>query len=348
MPVAAAPAPGAPARPRLGFAGLGWIGAQRLRALAGSGAACAAAVCEPDAERAARACAGLTPAPERCASFEALVEQPLDGIVIATPNGLHEAQARSALEHGLPVFCQKPLALSQPATERLVRLARRRHLALGVDWSYRYLAGVPELRRRIREGEIGTLVAAELCFHNAYGPDAPWYYDRPQSGGGCLLDLGCHLLDLCHWLLGLTEPVAIDARCYRNGRRMDPPLAECEDFVTAELDYAGDARVHLACSWRASAGRGAVIGCRVFGTRGGAEIANVDGSFYDFEVSLAHGDRRELIAAPPDAWPGRALVEWARRLPDPGEDDLDALAVTAAAIDRIYSCTATETCRCAS
>jgi predicted dehydrogenase len=338
MPVALETAPATPpaAGPRLGFAGLGWIGAQRLQALAESGIAHAAALCEPDPARVATACAKLAPAPVVCPSFEELLEEPLDGIVIATPNAMHEAQVRAALERGIAVFCQKPLATSRAGTERLVALARRRGLPLGVDWSYRHLAGMTELRRRIREGAIGEIVAAELCFHNAYGPGAAWYYDVAQAGGGCLLDLGCHLIDLCDWLLGLRAPVEVQARCYRAGTRLVPPYRECEDSVLAGLDFASGAHVQLACSWRAPVGRGAVIACRAFGTGGGAEIVNLDGSFYAFEVALTRGAEREVLGAPPDAWPGRALVAWARELSDTDGDDLDRIAATADVIDRVY------------
>ena len=338
MPVAAERRAYAEVKPRLGFAGLGWIGGQRMQVLASAGSAEVAAVCEPDEARAGEACRPLQQPPAVCSRFEDLLAQPLDGIVIATPNALHEAQAAAAMENGMAVFVQKPLALSRAGTERLVGLAQRRGLALGVDWSYRWLAGMGELKRRIAAGEIGTITAAELCFHNAYGPDAAWYYDIERSGGGCLLDLGCHLLDLCHWLLGARDPVDVRARCFRDGRRLAPPIAEPEDLVLAEVDYANGLHAHLACSWRASVGRGAVIGCRIFGTDGGAELRNVGGSFYDFEVLLNRGDACERLGGPPDAWAGRALLDWAARLREGAgaRDDLAPLAATAGVIDRIY------------
>lgn len=329
--------PATPLTPRLGFAGVGWIGAQRMNVLAESGLARIAAVCDPDGERREAACAGLRQRPATCERFEQLLEQPLDGVVIATPNVLHEPQAAAAMERGLAVFCQKPLALTASGTARLLELARRQNLALGVDWSYRWLAGVPELKQRIEAGELGTITAAELCFHNAYGPDARWYYDPAQAGGGCLLDLGCHLLDLSHWLLGARDPREVRARCFRDGRRLPAPVREPEDFVMAEIDYASGQHVHLSCSWQASTGRGAIIECRIFGTAGGAEIRNVDGSFYDFVVALHRGAGTTVLAAPPDPWSGRALVDWTRRLREAaGCDDLGHLQTTAGVIDIIY------------
>ncbi len=326
------------AKPRLGFAGLGWIGTQRMQVLAASGSADVAALCEPDRGRVGDALRALRHPPAVCGRFEELIEQPLDGIVIATPNALHEPQAAAALERGIAVFVQKPLALSRGGTERLVDMARRRDLPLAVDWSYRWLAGMPELKRRVDAGEIGTITAAELCFHNAYGPDAAWYYDIERAGGGCLLDLGCHLLDLCHWLIGARDPAAVRARCFKEGRLLHPPLREPEDLALVDVDYGSGLAAHLACSWRASVGRGAAIGCRLFGTRGGAELRNVDGSFYDFEILITRGAEAELLGAPPDPWPGRALLDWAGRLRAGSgtSHDLAPLVTTAGVIDEVY------------
>ncbi|MBN1237462.1 MAG: Gfo/Idh/MocA family oxidoreductase [Gammaproteobacteria bacterium] len=309
-----------------------------MQALAESGAGEIAALCEPDPRRLDAAIAALDTEPALCGDFDELLDEPLDGIVIATPNALHAPQAAAALERGIAVFCQKPLALTAKDTVKIVELARRHDLPLGVDWSYRFLAGVPELKCAIARAELGTVTAAELCFHNAYGPDAGWYYDVARSGGGCLLDLGCHLLDLCHWLLGAGEPQTVNARCFSAGRRLEPPVACAEDFVIADVLYAGGVDAHLSCSWRASAGRGAIIGCRIFGTEGGAAIRNVAGSFYDFEVELCRGAESVPLAAPPDAWPGRALIDWARRVGDGEGCDPDTahLITTARVIDRIY------------
>ena len=337
------------ARPRLGFAGLGWIGAQRMQVLAGLDVADVVAVCDLQQQALDKACAPLPCKPAYCESFDDLLVQSLDGVVIATPNALHEPQSIAAMERDLAVFSQKPLALSRQGTERLLALSRKKNLPLGIDWSYRYLAGVPELKRRIRSGELGTITAAELCFHNAYGPEASWYYDVSRAGGGCLLDLGCHLLDLCHWLIGARSPQDVTARCFREGARLRPPLDEAEDFVMAEIDYASGEHVQMSCSWRASAGRGAIIGCRIFGTGGGAEIRNVDGSFYDFEVAVNHGAESTLLGAPPDAWPGRALIDWTNRLRagDGWDAEVEHVATTAEVIDRIYDREVRESKLCA-
>ncbi len=291
-------------RPRLGFLGVGWIGRSRMNAIARSGVAEVAAVCDP-----------ALPA---SVSFEELLE--LDGIVIASPSALHAGQAVAVLEAGLAVFCQKPLARTAPEARAVVDAARAADRLLGVDLSYRQ---ADAFRAALAE-EIGELVAAELVFHNAYGPDKPWFYDPELAGGGCLIDLGIHLVDLALQVAGPFERV--EARLHGS------PV---ETVATAQLDA-----VRIACSWNLHAGADAVIEASFYGTDGGVSVGNVGGSFYDFRCERLRGTGRETLVEPPDDWGGRAAVAWAERLArgerfDPAAEELVVLHET---IDRIYAC----------
>src|SRR5437764_969188 len=170
-------------------------------------------------------------------------------------------------------------------------------------------------------GAIGRVYAAELVFHNAYGPDKPWFYDPLRSGGGCLIDLGIHLVDLALWTLDFPRVSEVSSRLYSRGARFRPGNEGVEDYASATLDLAGGASVRIDCSWKLHAGRDAVISATFYGNRGGACFSNVDGSFYDFSAELLRGTRRELIAAPPDAWGGRAILNWVERLAAGGAYD---------------------------
>ena len=109
-------------RPRLGFLGLGWIGRSRLEALAASGVAEITAQADPAV-------------PDSLGSLDDLLATELDGIVIATPSALHAEQAIAALEHGVAVFCQKPLGRTAAEAEAVVEAARRADRLLCVDLS---------------------------------------------------------------------------------------------------------------------------------------------------------------------------------------------------------------------
>lgn len=327
--------------PRLGFVGVGWIGLHRLRALAAADAARIACIADalPEAtRRAAASVAAGTSAPRIAASFERLLDEDLDGVVIATPSALHAEQASAALERGLAVFCQKPLARTAHEAARVIESARSNDRLLAVDFCYRTVAGVPELRALARSGVLGEIYAADLVFHNAYGPDKPWFYEVESSGGGCVMDLGIHLVDLLLWVLDDAAVIDVASRLYAQGRLLALPAHEIEDYACAELRLANGVTARLACSWRLPAGRDAVIEAAFYGTRGAAMLRNVGGSFYDFTVEHCVGTERRVLATPPDDWGGRAVCAWAQRLAaDPGfDEDCERLVEVSRLIDAVY------------
>jgi predicted dehydrogenase len=307
------------AKARLGFLGLGWIGRARLESIVAASAAEIAGLADPAV-------------PEALDTLDELLGRGVDGVVIATPNALHARQALQALRAGAAVFCQKPLGRDVTETGAVVHAARAADRLLGVDLSYRHAEAVRRSRDLVREGELGAIYAAELAFHNAYGPDKPWFYDPVLSGGGCVLDLGTHLVDLALWVLGNPGVEAVHSRLLRGGGRA------VEDYAVARLDLETGTPVTIACSWNLPAGREAVIEAAFYGTRGAVRIHNVGGSFYDLRAERFTGTRAEAIAEPPDDWPGRALCEWAERLAvDASYDDrVEHVIDTARVLDRIY------------
>jgi predicted dehydrogenase len=322
-------------RPRLGFLGTGWIGRDRMGAIARTGIAEVALVVDPSP-----VCvdAALQDAPgaATAASLDELLAAGLDGIVIATPSALHAEQAIAALEAGVAVFCQKPLGRTEAETAAVVDAAGRADLLLGVDLSYRETAVARAVRREIAGGALGPIHAVDLVFHNAYGPDKPWFGDPVLSGGGCVIDLGIHLVDLVLWTLGFPAVEHVHSRRWHRGA---PATAgDAEDLCLATLELEGGTVARLACSWFSHEGRDAVIEATFRGRDGAVSLANVDGSFYDFTAERRTGTTRVPLAQPPDDWGGRAAVEWARRLAagerfDPAARDL---VTVAAALDRIY------------
>lgn len=325
------------AKPRVGFLGVGWIGRRRMEAMLRSGYVEVAAIVDPSHDTAQQA-AEVAPDAAVMGSLDDLLASELDGIVIATPSALHAEQSIAALERGVAVFCQKPLARTARETQRVVDAARAADRLLSVDLSYRYVAGVDRLRNLIRNGELGNVFAANLVFHNAYGPDKAWFYNPQLSGGGCVIDLGIHLVDLALWVLGFPEVEKVQSSLYAGGRSMGGRTGIVEDYATATISLASGATLQLACSWRLQAGQDAVIEASFYGTQGGAALRNVNGSFYDFTVERYRGTSRELLAEPPDEWGGRAAVDWARRLSEGQRYDpsIENIVAVAATLDRIY------------
>ena len=293
-------------RPRLGFLGVGWIGRKRLDALVAAGAAEATAVFDP---------AGAdVPGAETAASLDELLAADLDGVVIATPSALHAEQAIAALERGLPVFCQKPLAITANETRAVVDAARRADRLLSVDFCYREVEAARKLKEVVDAGELGDVFAADLVFHNAYGPDKEWFYDVQLAGGGCVIDLGIHLVDLALWVLGFPAVEEVTAQRFRDARLLARGERAIEDYAVATLVLEGGTAVRLACSWNLHAGRDCAIEATFHGKEGGVSLTNVDGSFYDFAAHRFSGTSSTLLAEPPDDWGGRAAIRWAERV----------------------------------
>jgi predicted dehydrogenase len=324
-------------KPRVGFLGVGWIGRHRMAAMAQSGRIEVAALADPSDESLHQARA-LVPEAARLDSLEALLDSPLDGLVIATPSALHAAQAEAALSRGMAVFCQKPLARNAAESLGVVDAARRADRLLRVDLSYRHTEAMRRIRALVAAGDLGDIYAVDLVFHNAYGPDKAWFRDPRLSGGGCVIDLGIHLVDLALWALDFPRVRDVSSRLFAQGHLLPSAPDVVEDHAIAQLDLAGGAVVRLACSWNLSAGCDAVIEATFHGTRGGAAMKNVAGSFYDFAAERFDGTRAIRLVEPPDPWGGRAAVQWATELAEGAgfDPDIERVVDVARVLDAIY------------
>lgn len=273
----------------------------------------AAAIADPSPEM-RLAALEMAPAAAVVDGLDELLTQDLDGLVIASPSALHAEQSIRALEAGVAVFCQKPLGRTAGEVGAVIEAARRADRLLGVDLSYRSTTGMQRIREAIRAGQLGRVFAADLTFHNAYGPDKPWFYDPALSGGGCVIDLGVHLVDLAMWALGFPEVARVDSHLLAGGEELRDATTRCEDYAVATITLEGGAVIRLACSWRLPAGQEAVIAADFYGTEGAAGLRNVDGSFYLFDAVRMTGTQSEPLAPREDDWGTRAAADWASRL----------------------------------
>lgn len=323
--------------PRLGFLGVGWIGRHRMQAVARDTNAVVAAVADMDEEAATRAAVEVACA-TTCGSVAELLELDLDGVVIATPSALHAEQAVVALERGIAVFVQKPLARTEQEARRVVDAARANDVLLAVDMSYRFVRAVAAVRDVVRSGQLGRVYAADLYFHNSYGPDKSWFLDPISSGGGCVIDLGTHLIDLALWILSDAPTDRLTARLFADGAPLRDPRRTVEDHALVQLDLRNGATVRVACSWFLPAGRDARIGATFFGSNGGVAFQNVAGSFYDFRAVRLERRATTTVVDPPDDWGGRAIVDWVARLARGGRFDggVEDSVTVARLVDRIY------------
>src|SRR5215203_4824452 len=156
-------------KPKLAFAGVGWIGRNRMQAAAESGLADIALVYDPSPE-CIREAKRISAYSKSVTAFEDILnDSDLDGIVLATPSALHKSQSIQAFRSGKAVFCQKPLGRNAEEVSEVIKAASEANKLLGADFSYRYTMAFKKIYPILQSGELGKIFAVDLKFHNAYG-----------------------------------------------------------------------------------------------------------------------------------------------------------------------------------
>jgi predicted dehydrogenase len=195
-----------------------------------------------------------------------------DGVIICTPNHTHADLVREALEAGKHVLVEKPLALDVESADRLVRLARDRHLVLLPGHTHRFYDYGIRVKEWIAEGRVGRACYARISISTGWiwGGWSSWVLD-PAKSGGHVLHNGVHLLDLVTWWLG-AAPTRVMAR----GQKLTSAHLEIWDYFHVVVGYAGGAAAVVEFS-RGSRPRGAVERSLTVAGDGGMISVPVDG-----------------------------------------------------------------------
>ncbi|QYC43711.1 putative oxidoreductase YvaA [Nonomuraea coxensis DSM 45129] len=166
-----------------------------------------------------------------------------DLVVVASPNRTHVATAAAAVEQGLPVVVDKPLAGTAEEGRELVRLAEERGVLLTVFQNRRWDGDFLTVRRLAEEGELGEIRRFESRFERWRPvPKGGWRENGgPEELGGLLYDLGSHLVDQAMQLLGPVREVYCESDVRRQG-------VSCDDDTFVALTHDGGARSHLWAS----------------------------------------------------------------------------------------------------
>lgn len=294
---------------RLGLLGCGWIARNRLRQISEAGRVDVVAIADTD-PGVAQYLPEIAPGARLVDTLSDTDLRGLDGVMISTPSALHYGQAKAFLDRRIPVFVQKPLALGAEDARHLLALAAAADVPLGTDLCYRHLNSAVAVRHALQTSSIGTPFLVEGCFHNAYRPGSGWSHDPALAGGGALIDLGIHLMDLVAWLTG--QPLVLErARLLRNGRPRG--IGEVEDFATADLSLPDGAEVRLATSWDASTGRDADIR-RASMVRKGVSRSSIEKAPSSTSMPSAFTAPASSIWPRTEATPGKP-VHWQRGSP---------------------------------
>jgi scyllo-inositol 2-dehydrogenase (NADP+) len=207
-----------------------------------------------------------------------------DLVVVATPNSSHAQLARAAVERGLPVVVDKPLAVSSNEAQALVRTAEQAGVLLTVFQNRRWDSDFLTLEGVIRSRALGEVLRFESRFER-WRPEADasaWRAADPEQGGGQLLDLGAHLVDQAVLLFGPVSRIYAEVSSLRG--------LPADDDAFLALHHAAGPISHLRAS-AVTAAPGPRL--RVLGSRGAFVIQGLDS-----QEDALRGGRR------PDAEPG--------------------------------------------
>lgn len=250
---------------RAGIIGLG-IGALHAKGFLRSPHTELVALCDTDPERmAARAAEYNIPARMCFTDYRSmLAEAQLDVVSVCLPNALHAEVSIAALEAGAHVLCEKPLATTLEEALAMQRAAEMHQRRLMVAYNHRYRADVAWIRQMIGEGKLGKIYNVYAWWRREAGiPPSGWFSQKQLSGGGALIDIGVHMLDLALWLLDFprieTVSGQVSAHFGKRGmkisssalwkRSVSAESFDVEDSAFGFLRCTGDLTVHLHASW---------------------------------------------------------------------------------------------------
>ncbi|WP_147804397.1 Gfo/Idh/MocA family protein [Alkalicoccus halolimnae] len=219
------------------------------------------AVCDINIETAKQAGVSF-PQPLITSDYNEVFEH-VDAVIICTPNKFHADISIAALQAGVHVFCEKPMAMSAQEAEAMIDASVQSEKELMIAYHYRSMKESQAAKRLIDQQEIGTpMVARVQALRRRKVPGWGVFTNKELQGGGALIDFGCHFLDLSLWLLGSPNPVEVTGNTYNKLSKMpgqvnqwglvDNESFDVDDHVTAYIRFDNGATMLFETSWAAN------------------------------------------------------------------------------------------------
>lgn len=196
--------------------------------------------------------------------FDRFLESGIDAVIIATPNDTHAGYTIKALEHGKHVLCEKPVALYARDVSLAMEAARKADKLFIPGFVNRFREDIQKVAALVRENEIGPIHRINAGWVRRAGMPRPgtWFTNKKLSGGGVLLDLGSHVMDICLMFLRDQTPEQLDLYTWRNyGRTTEASASwfetgagnqlpvDVEDTALAKIQFRGGTTLEVELSW---------------------------------------------------------------------------------------------------
>ncbi len=282
---------------------------------------------------------------------EMLANPEIDAVSICTPNFLHKQPTIDSLEAGKHVLVEKPIALNGVEGQAMVDAAHRTGKKLMVALNNRFNPVPQAIKRFIKDGKIGEIYYARAHALRRRGvPGWGVFIDKEKQGGGPLIDIGVHILDLTLWLMDYPEPMSVSGTSYtKMGTKeggvfntlgtWDPKKYTVEDFAVGLVKFKNGATLTLESSFLANIEKDE-MNTLIMGTEGGAKVD----PYFDENNMIFREESGTLTNSVPVSLPKVKsheveIREWVQSLiddtpvPVPGEQGLMVTRI----LDAIYA-----------
>lgn len=304
------------------------------------------ALADPDAERLARVGEQYGIAARYSSAEAMLAAEQLDVVSVCTPNKFHKALTLAAFATGCHVLCEKPMAMNAAEGREMLAAASQAGKRLMINFSYRFSAQSRALKAQVEAGRFGDFYFGRSVWHRRRGMPGfgGWFGSKALAGGGPLIDLGVHRLDLALWLMGYPKPSWVLGSCYDHIAR---PLADAagkqfdvEDLACALIRFDNGATLALEASWAVNIQEAELMETRLLGTRAGLLQHNLnEGYTFDAHIFTEQdGAQFNMRLKPPTEQARSAMYDYADAIlnetphPAPGEEGLVVMEL----LDAIY------------
>jgi predicted dehydrogenase len=284
---------------------------------------------------------------QRHGSAEAMfATEKLDVVSICTPNKFHKELAMAAFAAGCHVLCEKPMAMNAQEGRAMLAAAKQAGRRLMINFSYRFSAASRGLKAQVDSGMFGDFYFGRTVWHRRRGMPGfgGWFGTQALAGGGPLIDLGVHRLDLALWLMGSPKPTWVLGSTYDH---IAGPLAKAsgktfdvEDLAAAFIRFDNGATLAVEASWAANIQEAELMETRLLGTKAGLLQKNLDEG-YSFEAQIfteKDGAQLDIHLHPPTTPARSGMHDFAQAIlagtphPAGGEEGLVVMEL----LDAIY------------
>ena len=271
---------------KFGIIGAGGIAQGSCREIAAHSQAEIVAICDAHEERMKELGAAHNARHLFTDSKDLLASDDVDAVYIAVPNALHAPLAEAALEAGKHVVLEKPFALNLKEANAVAEAARRSGRLFMLGMNQRFAAGPQKVKSLVKSGALGDIYHAKACWMRRSGIPrlGTWFVSKKLAGGGSLLDIGVHVMDLAMYLMDNFKPEAVSGATYAQfGTRgigeggwgtsdREGMAFDVDDFATAIVKLAGGATLCLDVSWALHQATSNELNVQLFGTEAGASV----------------------------------------------------------------------------